>query len=393
MTSPRPARRSALRAIAQSLLVCLASLFAPDAKAEPIPGADDPALQRAAMAWLSAETSTEALHQIGTLAVDGNIAARHLANLIFAIHLSFEFPHLSRSERRELFPADPSGRTFQPYWLERSDVVALAALDRMREAATAEDWIAAADIALAAGLRRRVLDQLRYDLPSRPDINIEIALAFEDILDPDDREMSDLWFFFLFEQELRTAFPDATRAARLAGPAWNDARERRFLAALSEDRWSALRVAAAMSLPDLFDVRIPISAARADQLRRLGAIAQYARFETDHPAPSPAEMEQLGTILLHDAERSLYLRPLRNACLTHCAASAPDCMARGVLAGFDDATAFLSSLEPVIRPEDHFASPQSVAVLLGLVAHHQSDHWPLPVCLVDAARIQTGQQR
>ena len=53
--------------------------------AQPISGADDPALRIVAQRWLESEDPHDGLWDLGEFAADGNIAARMLVNGIFSI--------------------------------------------------------------------------------------------------------------------------------------------------------------------------------------------------------------------------------------------------------------------------------------------------------------------
>jgi len=50
----------------------------PEVTAEPLPGAEDPALVTGAEQWLQNEDRADALRAIGALAAEGNLAAQHL---------------------------------------------------------------------------------------------------------------------------------------------------------------------------------------------------------------------------------------------------------------------------------------------------------------------------
>lgn len=366
------------------------SSFVDVAQAQGIPGADDPALRAAALDWLAERDTRASLTEIGQIAADGNIAARLLANRIYTYFTRSDFPELSRSERRNLFPineGEERGR-FSPYQLDRTSIDAFAARNQM-SIISSEEWVEAAEIILAARFRQELLAILNVALSSYPPVNIEAAQFAERFVTETDLVMANLWFFFRREQEWLSFPGNEHRAARWAGDPWSPYRQAAFLAALNDGYWAAYRAASLMAL---YEYDLPIPQDQADRIRRFGEIRLFAASGNvyDWTEPTRAEIEDIGQLVMLDGGQSSYLRPLQTACATYCADEVAYCMGvwgTGLVSQYSRG----NNLEPVISASEYHNSSRAVRELLNNAWHLTSDGraewWPMPACLVEASEL------
>ncbi|MEO0915174.1 MAG: hypothetical protein AAFY59_19670, partial [Pseudomonadota bacterium] len=233
----------------RGLLLACGLLFTPlCGAAEEIPGTHDPALQAAALRWLSEEEPEAALWEIGEIAAGGNVAARVLANRIYYEALWLDYPGLDRAGRRALLPPDTEGnrRSFSPYFVDKGEVAALRALDALLRAETPETFIENADIALRAGLYHGVGRQISISL-GKGAFSLRLLEYAEDAIPEGAGVRADMWLARIIadiyhavliesDPELAREEAEKGRAAPMTDVEWAA-----FLAALAEGRWTAIR--------------------------------------------------------------------------------------------------------------------------------------------------------
>ncbi len=323
MTAPR---------LAATLLALLFACIGP-AHAQPIPGADDPRLIAAAEDWLMADDPLPPLWQIGELAAAGNVAARQMANGISRFEIAVIHPHLSQEARFALVPPDrhPGGPSpFSPYRVETPERPGVA-LGRLAEAETFEALRAEAEGLIAAGFRGAVAERLGgVTIGQPPDFEREIFDYAEEVLGPEDRDMSGVWSWLYVQSVLEAqGFRDAPDDGER--PLWIASRNEAVHAALKDGYWTAIRAAGLMAE---FDPAILQGLAAEDaDLVRIGRLLVPSDRDTEAAAAlTAADRERIGAVLLRDAERSLYLRPMRTLCRQACPGEEATCMGYGVAA-------------------------------------------------------------
>lgn len=157
------------RLIAGALALLLPTL----ATAQTIPGADDPRLRAAALAWVNDEDGKANLWRIGTLAAEGNIAARRYMNQVVRNFLFWDYSGAERAELLALLPQEKTrfGYLFFPR-IYRTDPAAKAASIVLSTDDPGE-FISAAQTLLEAGEREVLRSAISGTLPDRPNIDIE----------------------------------------------------------------------------------------------------------------------------------------------------------------------------------------------------------------------------
>ncbi len=384
------------------VFIAVLCLVSSGARAEPIPGADDPALRAAVSDWLAAENPKEDLWSIGEIAADGNIAARLIVRTLVYRYMPLRFPEMSRQELRALVPPD---RTEAPnrfkystflYRVDTSTIPAYEAQSSMTFAKSADDWIAGAETMLAAGLREEFMLQFGMTLTNRH-LMPAVTVFADGVLEDSDHARSYVWFLRGLGRasiDLDDRFnPEraAERRARWGEPPWGEEQDRAFATALSEGRWSAI-VALGMLItfdPDFLEFfEVPATSLRWATLSWAG----FSGDLEDNPPPTEAEFDALGRLVMADAARSPYLLPLVNTCQTQCAAEVSHCVASGALLRvYDQGVNFPTRLEAVASAEDFYASDwaaDGLLVSIGLRVRRGTleENWlSLPQCLRENA--------
>jgi hypothetical protein len=385
-------RRSIHRLTRLAAAALLSCALPWSAAAEPIPGADDPALRAAALAWLHAEDPRAPLWALGEIAADGNVAARLMVSRIFWTYVPLDFPGLPLADQRRLVPPDRTGagpRSVRPGYAVD---LRLPAQEAMADLATVTDpaeWIARLQIVLDAGLRGGFM-QMVGQASTRGRTSpvhaaaIEFAEAHVTEADP---IYGDLWFYRSLWKHPRSG----PHIAIWRAPPWTPEREAILGQALSDGRWWAIRLA---GLTSRGKTDLLADTPETETYRRWGAITLSAARNADAPPPEPAELAALGAHLIGEADRAPYLRPLRRACELHCPDEVAPCLGTGVAHGSRFMLPLESSLEPVLTLEEVYSSDRAAAVLLTnagrglrwLAAHPPSTPPPLmPQCFREAA--------
>ena len=226
----------------EALLVVLS--FRPLA-AEPLPGAGDPQLREAALAWLSEDKPTAALWAMGELAADGNVAARVFVNQIYRSERS----SVSRGAFLQLVPEDRTGepQSFSPYRVDHDAYPALRALRQIGNSETANEWIAHAEAIIAAGMQSRLLPFIEYTVLNQHDINIEVAEFAAANLRDDPYIWTIVTWFFAFsyltaEQWTKMQSVEAAQhwQSRWTEEPWPQSRENAFASELLAHSWLSL---------------------------------------------------------------------------------------------------------------------------------------------------------
>ncbi|MEM9761983.1 MAG: hypothetical protein AAF968_05655 [Pseudomonadota bacterium] len=366
-----------------------------------MPGSEVPALRAAANLWLTDKDPREALWAIGQLAADGNPAARQLARQLSRRTL-YDFPDMSWADRRALFPPDRTGQNpgLLLYPISGRDVPTVSALMKgIHKLPTPEAWISHAEALLAAGYREEFQTSVSITVPNYPHLNIEVAKFAETVLTDADRTGGTLWWFRGMERSM-LEFLDrwepaeaAARRARWGEEPWTPSTTTAFAKALREERWSAIWAAGMMVQGEYG--QLPLDAETADLYRRWTLLAAWPVFRAQGSAPlSVAELEILGAILINDAERSPYLRPLSSLCHTECPEARARCMAAGlpIVRGLGEMVP--SGLEPITGSEAYYTSWRAARYVLSSIAFRQRrdgfgpDWLQVPQCLQTAATTE-----
>ncbi|MEL6769228.1 MAG: hypothetical protein AAFP17_18765 [Pseudomonadota bacterium] len=390
-----------MKALCLSLLLLLVPLVPTASYAQILPGSEVPALRAAANAWLTDKDPRAALWAIGQLAADGNPAARQLARQLSRRTL-YDFPRMSRADRRALFPPDRTGQNsgLLLYPINGRDLPTVSALRAgIHELETPEDWISRAEALLAAGFREEFQTLVSITVPNYRHLNIEVATFAETVLTDADRTRSTLWWFRRTERSM-LEFLDrwepaeaAARRARWGEEPWTPSTTTAFAKALREERWSAIWAAGMIVQGEYGE--LPLDAETADLYRRWTLLATWPVFRGQGSAPlSVAELEALGAILINDAERSPYLRPLSSLCHTHCPEARALCMAAGLPIVRRVGEMVPSGLEPITGSEAYYTSWRAARYVLSSMAFQQrrdgfGPEWlPVPQCLRAAAAAE-----
>ncbi|MEM8761024.1 MAG: hypothetical protein AAGE83_12005 [Pseudomonadota bacterium] len=367
-------------------------------RAAEVPGASDPELRAAVQAWLDDDDPRQAMWAIGELAADGNVAARVLVNEV-RWSLGRDFPEMDLEARRALLPPDRTGpkRGFKPYPVDRSVSASSYVLSQgMFTETTSEAWIAGARALLAAGYRN-YFQWLVVRVPSnRPEIDVEAIRFAETVFNPADWVHATFWHARRRESEM-LAYLDRTepseaaaRRARWGGDSWTPEIEAAFAEALREERWSAILAAGVLFRFGTSD--LPLDAETADLYRGWSIQARpNISNTTDADRLNRRELEMFGSMLLRDAERSAYLRPIRGVCDALCPENRLLCMAGAapVLHGFPQLVP--RSIEPVLGAAAYYSSPRAARdALFGIGyridrGNHVPDWATVPQCLRDPA--------
>ncbi|MDO6589617.1 hypothetical protein DS901_07510 [Loktanella sp. D2R18] len=383
--------RKALSAIFASFLI------SQPADAQPIPGADDPALLIAAQRWLDSENPVEDIWALGEIAADGNIAARMFVTRIMrSVHMDIDFPEFDHDERKALVPADRSGaRTTisSPYYVDWDVVPAMVALREIDHADDIETWIALAERTWAAGYQPRVLKTLGRD---RRLLEIDIARYLETRFPLDMEIRATVWWIRMFHAGLVEANnflePGEAEAivAHWGGLPWRAEDTHALDDALRDGRWHAVRFLA--YLPN-FRPAIIEDLRYAEQHEKVAEFyLQTIMVRDSNPGflEGDERLVTMGDLLIAEAEHTTLLRPLVTVCERLCGAEIADCVARGEILGLDRFTrSFFSG--GLIASSDYNTSERAVSALMKGLSNMAAREEPymtnglLPQCLTDTA--------
>lgn len=371
--------------------------------ADPIAGADDPALLAAAQDWLNGDDPAAAIWTIGELAAGGNMAARRFANRLYYRYVLLDFPDLPRQDRRTLFPEDRSGprRGFMPYRVEddtRTERIAQRAFEQDQ---TPENWITLAEALIDAGQADTLAIHYRGAIVDLKSDLLAVSTRFMETRSPEGVELwYHIWTTRIIAHQMLHAYLDEVdpdRAARQRavwdGDPWPEAVAIRFEAALAEGRWSAIR-AAAFGQMFAQNARSDWSVVLDEDTQAIvDLVTRNMRLRPeDRPLEAPAvEISALGAVLIEDATHSPYLHPLAASCALACPDTTAYCVGRGALSSFDDLV-FLARLDPVISSDAYYRSDRATREFLFNLGHMQASNADqmarlnLPSCLQDEAK-------
>lgn len=388
---------------------CVLSLWGFAALPQAVQGADDSDLRAAALTWLHAEDSTDALVALATMAAEGNSAARALVNTIDRRFGHIDFPDMSREERRALLLAD-QGQPASSFSVYR-DTATLDLLgeahQRMTDATTPEEWISGAQMLLDAGLTEPLIDQMRglsgFD-SSRPEIDIQAMKFIESQLGDDPTIRSQMWFVRLIDQAMidwpHLNDPEKRNAliAGWEGTPWTAQERDSFLLALADGEWAALRGASVM-FSFAQDATQELLPPPDQDLQRFIDMVRSAFWGGSRAelVISDADLDALGSFIVEDAGRSYDLRPILNSCAMHCADSVNICLAAGALGLLDQLVRNQGRWEPVITLEEYASSARAARELTYRYGERlANDAWPetisMPQCYKDAALALVNPQ-
>ncbi|MCG3266303.1 hypothetical protein [Yoonia sp. I 8.24] len=367
------------------------------AVAQPIPGADDPALLIAAQRWLNNENPREDLWNLGEFAADGNIAARMFVNRIMrTVHMEIDFPELDRAERKALLPEDRSGaRTTisSPYYVDWDAVPAMDALGEIDHADDIDTWIALAERTWAAGYQPRMVAALRND---RRLLEIDIARYLETRFPLDMEIRASVWWMRILDAgvvEISNFLEPGEAEAIVAhwgGFPWRAEDTHALDDALRDGRWHAVRFLA--YLPN-FRPAIIEDLRHAEQHEKVAEFyLQTIMVRDSNPGflDGDESLVAMGDLLIAEAEHTTLLRPLVTVCERLCGAEIADCVARGEIVGLDRFNRdFFSG--GLIASSDYNTSERAVSVLMRILSNMAAREEAyminglLPQCITDAA--------
>lgn len=384
-------------------------LWALAAHPQTVQGADDPDLRAAALAWLHAEDSTDALVALATIAAEGNPAARELVNTIDRRFGRIDFPDMSREERRALLPADRvhPAYSFSVYRETWALDLLREANQRMTDATTLEEWKSGAQMLLDAGLTEPLINETRGlsgPWSSRPEIDIPAMKLIESQFGDDPTIRSHMWWVRLVAQamidwhQLNDPEKRDTLIAGWEGMPWTAQERDSFLHALADGEWAALSIAWVMF--DYAQDTVPELLPSPDQdLQRFIDMVRSADLGGSRTELiiSDADLDALGSFIFEDAGRSYHLQPILNSCAMHCADSVNICLAAGALGQLDQLVRHNGRWEPVITLQEYASSARAARQLSyrygELLAN---DAWPetisMPQCYKDAAVSSVNSQ-
>lgn len=391
------------------ILVLWLGFDAQPAMTEPLPGANDPLLREAALAWLAEDDPEGALWAIGELAADGNIAARYFINGVY-YGISNGEKRLSRQEFFKLIPEDrdPNAGGFAPYPIDYSNIPALDALSEIMQARAADEWIAHADVAIAAGMQSHLLPQLETILSNNDAMNIEIA-GFVQVRLSGDPYFDLLLTTFLGQQfitlgALAEAAPEivAERRARWAnGPLPRDLPDA-FFEALSAQDWVAMFIEGSQRRwAKQVGIDRPLIDASLvdDDVRRLADIVSAGAVATlrEMLPPTASEFEALAQSYARHAARFPSARPNWTLCEQYCPDQPATCAVQAGLLG-DLAFSGTVDFTPILSRREYYQSERAVRAqlaVLGSIAfpvEFKPDWLALPQCLREPAREAYAKQ-
>lgn len=376
-------------------MTILLTVAASGAAAEKIPGADDPELQAAALAWLAADEPEDELRALGEIAAAGNVAAKILVNRIDRRFGDLDFPELSREERWQFFPIDPSDqrRLFRPYDDGSADLPSTHAQQRMLHSETADEWIENAKILIEAGLWDTLKWEILLTLGNKDSLNVE-ALEFGETYfsDDPDFELEALAFravmqsLLLYHDEVDPAKAVSDRA-RWGEEPWSSVHYDQFSEALSEGRWRAIQLltllaaygeASGFAIPQIEDEVLVRMVERSLQPSRSDEVIEV----------SLADLEHLGQTIAADASKTSSFQPLYNSCNRHCPNGVQICLAAGAVNRLDQSYGN-RGLEPIILADVFGKSSRAARELVlgyGYLLRDGSPVLAMPQCFERAAK-------
>jgi hypothetical protein len=384
---------SKLSKLKQVVGFCASVLVAHAAVAQPIPGADDPALRIAAQRWLDNEDPAEDLWALGEIAADGNVAARMLVNGIFRIPGLPGVSDVDRDTRLTLVPADRDERNrfrSQPYRVDWAEVPALAALSAGRE-----NRINIAKSLWAADLQTRFIFRWMTVVTLDDIVDVEMVQFAESVVPAGSdaqlkllvmRAMGDVKYGYL-------EMTDPARAeAFLAGwdnEIWSEDHNAQMIAAVRDNR---LAVLMSMSFFESTQHDHFESWNVSDAQLRWDRAAAFGHVSA--PALQQADTDAFGAIVIDEAALTPSWRPIVRACRTQCADEVLRCAA---VAGYTRANRLMQEvaigLEPTIAAVAFYDSQKAVRIARYMMIVSQEnrlsrgisvpDLHVLPQCLSD----------
>ena len=378
--------------------------------AEPLPGADDPALRAAALAWLAEDDAEGALWTIGELAVDGNIAARYFLQRVYYSPISGE-RRLSRTEFLERLPEDthPYAGGLIPFAFDRSRFPVFVALQQLLTATSAEEWIASAQIVIDAGMTSHLGSSVDRIFKVSEHIDIEVAEFVQEHLADDPYLYAPLTQYLATQYVLSEAFANADpqaaadRDSRWSSEPWPQERSSAFVRSLYAREWLSLHIEGYLRRWPLYfgvEKRLVDPSLLNDEQRRLADIVSLGGFgtSTDVPAPTQSELEVLADSYSRHALRFTSARTNLTLCERYCPDSFSECAVQTGIVG-DLRFLKVAFFSPVISRSEFFESERAVRAqlaVLGLIEYpvENRPEWVvLPQCLMGPARHAAAEMR
>jgi hypothetical protein len=373
--------------------------------AEPLPGADDPKLREAALAWLAEDEPNAALWAIGELATDRNVAARVFLNQIYRSEMS----SLSREFFMRFLPEDSIGVQFSGYRFDDDAHPALRALNQIADSESADKWIAHAEAIVAAGMQSRLAPYVEYALLYQHDINIEVAEFSAEHLRDDPYISNTVVWFFAFSHltasqwtEMQSVEVAEQWQSRWTGAPWSQAREYAFTQELLAHSWEALRTEG--MLRDRYNgpeqtARLVDTTLLDDEIFRLADLLNVGSFINPELGelnpPTEAELQRLGQIYRQYATRLPSEIPTVTLCERHCPSRVAACIGSAGLMMGDIGLAAYPNYVPVLTVKEYYHSERAVRARRDLLSNMdlQQKGYPewmvLPQCMANALHLQS----
>ncbi|MEL6432784.1 MAG: hypothetical protein AAFQ28_03190 [Pseudomonadota bacterium] len=351
-------------------------------RAEFLPGASDPNLARAAHNWLMENEPSQAMHNIGQLASDGNVAAQFFANRIY--NDPFGTTELSKIERLNLFPpveGDTRDSRFRPYEIEHASFPILSLRFDLDFDQPLPQILEAADMLFEAGFKQALYGQFLIAFQNA-DIDIEAFEIGSRYVLPTDRHSIDYWGFLILAMSARDTFADKKRAISWIKPAEDLLEQIGFYETLRSGGFSALRVVG-LSLAH----KLPHVATELDTSDFASVVYNFRRIAEKEEGSSDITSDRLtdiGTYVEKTLEQAPYLRPARDLCALACGKEKEVCLGCIILTR-DYRTSIEQHLEAVITAEKFYTSLRAQREVLSNVRHRLRDAGSLyglfPSCL------------
>ncbi|WP_341366260.1 hypothetical protein [Yoonia sp. BS5-3] len=355
------------------------------------------------MTWLAEDDPEGALWAIGELAAEGNLAARDFVRRVYYSVGNGE-PRLSRQEFNKLIPEDrdPNADGFGPYPIQSSTIPALDALYAIERELTADEWIAHAEVVIAAGMQSRLLSRVEAVLNNREEIDIEVAGFVQDRLSDDPYFhllLNRFWglqlmtFNALAEVEPELVEQRRERWTRVSFP---QEIPEPFLEALSGQDWGAMFIEGSLrrwarqvgTAPPFIETSLV-----GDDVQRLADLVSAGAIATmdDIPPPTDLEFGVLAQSYSQYAERFPSAIPNWTLCERYCPDQPAICAVQAGLLG-DLGFSGAYDFSPVLTRREYYQSDRAARTqlaMLGLIEFPQEfkpDWLALPHCLSDPAR-------
>lgn len=381
------------------------------AVAEPLPGADDPALRAAALRWLNRENPVEALAEIGQMAAEGNVAAQLFANGVFYSN-TVTLDGLTPDALRELFPPSPDAAPRRSddarYTRPRRDEEGPFLEWRRSDDATAEQWSTAIAGYFEAGRVYLAQFGIEWAMPTSA-FPARIAEEAPRYFHSGEAMAEAYWrtlFFEMYERE--AAWWRFVFGPWFSVPPAELLKTSGFYEAVEDGLWPAVFAAAIMAR-DLSEAPDRVSDPSNDWVADLAAVTDHPnvvrvvrarraydtrRYRLLGPGPTAEDLLGIGRMVEAGLDRTPYLQPMVGACAQACGEQTTICIGAASVLRVRGRP-LTRWLEPMLEADVVHASERAVdEVLARIVEIARDPDWaqPLPGCIVDFARARFPQE-